>query len=119
MRRSMIDAAKISEIIDDCLIDPLNPWRMDHYRDRIDNYYKDEQRNYALNMLDILAVTDQPLLFDDLFNRIKTEPETQDKETARAVLRLLERDYYIIRKSDRTYSFRYSLIQRYWNLLRG
>jgi AAA domain len=119
MRRSMIDAAKISEIIDDCLVDPLNPWRMDHYRDRIDNYYKDEQRNYALNMLDILAVTDQPLLFDDLFNRIKTKPEMQDKETARAVLRLLERDYYIIRKSNRTYSFRYSLIQRYWNLLRG
>ncbi len=119
MRRSIIDAAKISEIIDDCLIDPLNPWRMDHYRDRIDNYYKHEQRNYALNMLDILAVTDQPLLFDDLFNRIKTEPEMQDKEIARAVLRLLERDYYVIRKSDRTYSFRYSLIQRYWNLLRG
>ncbi len=128
MRRSIIDAAKISEIIDDCFIDPLNPWRMDRYRDtiedgcqghRIDNYYKDEHRNYALNMLDILPVTDQPLLFDDLFNRIKIEQGTQEKEIARAVLRLLERDYYVIRKSDRTYSFRYSLIQRYWNLLRG
>ncbi|BAZ14490.1 hypothetical protein NIES4071_63340 [Calothrix sp. NIES-4071] len=119
MERSMVDATKVFEIIDDCLINPLNPWKMEHYRERIDNYYKDEQRGYALNMLDILASSNQPLLFDDLLTRLRTEPETQDKETARTVLILLERDYYIIRQSDRTYRFRYPLIQRYWNILRG
>ncbi len=66
-----------------------------------------------------LASSNQPLLFDDLLTRLRTEPETQDKETARTVLRLLERDYYIIRQTDRTYRFRYPLIQRYWNILRG
>lgn len=109
----------ITEIINDCLIDPLNPWKMDYYRERIDNYYKDEQRLYALNLLDILAVTDQSLLFDDLFIRLRAEPETQSKEIARTVLRLLQRDYYIIQQSDRTFRFRYPLIQLYWKFLRG
>lgn len=119
MQRNMVDATKISEIIDECFIDPLNPWKMEHYRERIDNYYKDDQRSYALNILDILAVVNQPLLFDELLTRLKIEPQTQDKETARSVLRLLERDYYIIRQTDRKYRFRYPLIQRYWNILRG
>ncbi|NMG06615.1 ATP-binding protein [Brasilonema sp. UFV-L1] len=118
MRGKKVDAAIITKTIEDCLLDPLNPWKMDHYRERIDNYYNDEQRPYALNLLDVLAVSNEPLLFDELFHNLKQEPETQNKEMARTVLRLLERDYYIIRQSE-GYCFRYSLIKRYWKLLRG
>lgn len=118
-RGGVVNAASITELIDNCLIDPLNPWQMDHYRERINNYYNDEQRPYALSLLDILAVRDQPLLFDELFNLVKSEPNTQDKEIARDVLKLLQRDYYIIQQSNRTFQFRYNLIKRYWNLLRG
>ncbi|WP_445637816.1 AAA family ATPase [Nostoc sp. DSM 114161] len=118
MRGGVVNATTITETIEDCLRDPLNLWKMDHYRERIDNYYNDEQRTYALSLLDILASTDQPLLFDGLFNRLQQEPATQNKETARTVLRLLERDYYILRHSN-GFSFRYSLIQLYWKLLRG
>jgi len=118
-RGSVVNAASINEIIDGCLIDPLNPWKMDHYRERIDNYYKDEQRPYALNLLDILAASAQPLLFDQLLNRLRLQPETQDKEITWTVLKLLQRDYYIIQQSDRTFRFRYPLIKRYWELLRS
>ncbi|NMG19016.1 ATP-binding protein [Brasilonema bromeliae] len=118
MRGGTVNEATITKTIEDCLLDPLNPWKMDHYRERIDNYYNDEQRFYALNLLDLLAVSNEPLLFDELFQNLKQEPETQNKEIARTVLRLLERDYYIIRQSE-GYGFRYGLIQRYWNLLRG
>lgn len=118
-RDGVINAAKINETIEDCLIDPLNPWKLDHYRERIDHYYKDEQRYYALNLLDILAASEQPLLFEQLLNRLRLEPETQDKEITRTVLKLLQRDYYIIQKRDRTFRFRYPLIQHYWELLRN
>jgi hypothetical protein len=118
-RGGVVNAASINEIIDGCLIDPLNPWKMDHYRERIDNYYKDEQRPYALNLLDILAASAQPLLFDQLLNRLRLQPETQDKEITWTVLKLLQRDYYIIQQSDRTFRFRYPLIKRYWELLRS
>ncbi len=119
MGRRAIEATEIDQVINECLLNPLNPWKMDHYRDRIDNYYKNEHCLYALNILDIFAVEDKSLLFDDLFNKLKNEAQTQDKEIARNVLRTLERDYYIVRQADRTYRFRYPLIKRYWNLLRG
>lgn len=111
------DIPAIKGIIVDCLDDPLNPWKMEHYRERLDNYYDDKQRPYALNLLDILAAVDGALSFDELFRGIKQESETQDKEMARKVLRLLEQDYYIYKKDGR-YQFRYPLIKKYWKSLR-
>jgi hypothetical protein len=117
LRGGLGDIPAIQEIIVDCLDDPLNPWKMEHYRERLDNYYDDKQRPYALNLLDILAAADGSLSFDELFSGIKQESETQDKEMARKVLRLLEQDYYIYKK-DGKYLFRYPLIQKYWKSLR-
>jgi hypothetical protein len=111
------DIPAIKEIIADCLDDPLNPWKMEYYRERVDSYYDDKQRPYALNLLDILAAADGSLSFDELFGGIKQESETQDKEMARKVLRLLEQDYYIY-KQDGKFQFRYPLIQKYWKSLR-
>jgi hypothetical protein len=118
-QKGNIESTTISEVINNCLLDPLNPWKMDRYRDRIDNYYNDEQRPYALNLLDILSNSDESLLFDELFNLLRLQSATQDKEIARTVLRLLERDYYLMRQSDRKYCFRYPLIKSYWQILRG
>jgi hypothetical protein len=111
------DAEVIKEIIANSFDDPMNPWKMEHYHERIESYYDDKQRPYAMNLLDILAVTNQPLLFEELFNRLKQEPETQDKEIARKVLSLLQKDYYI-QKGDLGFQFRYPLIQKYWKSLR-
>ena len=113
----LVDIPAIKAIIAESLNDPLNPWMMQHYGDRIKTYYKDSQYLYAVNLLDILAVADQPVVFDELFNRLKQESETQDKEIARDVLRLLQQDYYI-QKGDLGFQFRYPLIQKYWKSLR-
>lgn len=117
LRGGSVDIAATKAVIADSINDPLNPWKMEHYRDRIDRHYKDPQHKYALNLLDILAVADQPLLFDELFDRLKQESETQDKEMARNVLRLLQQDYYI-QKGDLGFQFRYPLIKKYWKSLR-
>ncbi len=113
LRGGSVDIAAIKAVIADSLNDPLNPWKMQHYGDRIKTYYKDSQYLYAVNLLDILAVADQPLVFDELFNRLKQDSETQDKEIARDVLRLLQKDYYL-QKGDLGFQFRYPLIQKYW-----
>jgi hypothetical protein len=118
-QKGNISSTIITEVIDNCLLDPLNPWKMDHYRDRIDNYYNNEQQSYALSLLDILSNSDESLLFEELFNRLKLESATQDKEITRNVLKLLERDYYLTRQKDMKYCFRYPLIKRYWQILRG
>jgi hypothetical protein len=119
LQKGNVEPTIITEVINDSLLDPLNPWKMDHYQDRINNYYHNEQRSYAFNLLDILSKSKESLLFDELLNRLRLESATQDKEIARVVLRLLERDYYLVRQRDLKYCFRYPLIKSYWNILRG
>ncbi|MGF1591115.1 MAG: ATP-binding protein [Pleurocapsa sp.] len=116
-----ITADKISDTINECLRSPLNLWKMDHYRERIDNYYNEVQKPYALEILDILSIN-PPTSFSRLWQYLKSEPETKDKEIARTVLRLLLKDYYLLQEdnlSGNMYTFRYQLVQRYWQISRG
>ena len=116
-----IDPEVISETVNESLRSPLNLWKMDHYRERIDNYYTDEQKPYALEMLDILSIN-PPTSFSRLWQYLKTEPHTKDKEMARTVLRLLLKDYYLVQEdnlSGSMYAFRYQLVRRFWQISRG
>jgi hypothetical protein len=92
---------------------------MRHYLERIDTYYTPEERPLVLGLLDLLATSDQPLLFDDLFNLLKSQMKTEDSEMARNMLTLLQRDHYVIRETDGAFRFRFPLIQRWWRLERG
>jgi transcriptional regulator with XRE-family HTH domain len=118
---SEITEEEIITTVNESLRNPLNPWKLDHYRERIDNYYNEAQKPYALNILDILSIN-PPTSFSRLWQYLKSEPDTKDKETARTVLRLLMKDYYLIQEdnlSGSLYSFRYQLVQNYWRLSRG
>lgn len=111
----------IENNVHESLRNPLNLWKMDHYRERLDNYYNDLQRPYALEILDLLAIN-PPTSFQRIWQYLKSEPHTQDKETARTVLRLLLKDYYLIQEdnlSGTLYTFRYQLVRQYWQLSRG
>lgn len=107
----------IANTIEESLRNPLNPWKMDHYRERIDNYYTESQKPYVLNILDLLAIN-PPTSFQKLWQVLSGDPQTNDKETARTIIRLLMKDYYLI-QTGTIYSFRYQLIQQYWRLSRG
>ena len=118
---SEITEEDIFRTVDECLRSPLNLWKMDHYRERIDNYYSEEQKPYALEILDTLSIN-PPTSFSRLWQYLKTEPDTKDKEMARTVLRLLMKDYYLVQEdnlSGSLYTFRYRLVQRYWRISRG
>jgi hypothetical protein len=107
------------KIIDSFLTDQLDRWDLQHYRSRIETYYGSSECTLALDLLDILSAAETPLLFDELFNLLKTHVVTDDEETARRVLVLLQRDHYVARQVDGAYSFRLQLIRRWWRLDRG
>ncbi|MEL7408965.1 MAG: AAA family ATPase, partial [Cyanobacteria bacterium J06558_2] len=98
-QEQVITEETIAETISECLRSPLNLWKMDHYRERIDNYYSEEQKPYALEILDILSIN-PPTSFTRLWQYLKSEPHTKDKEMARTVLRLLIKDYYILQEDN-------------------
>lgn len=105
--------AIVDEIVNSYLIDPQDPWDLRYYRERINSYYTDEEKQLVLNLLDILAVTDQPLPFDELFNQLQSQLVNADREKTRDVLTLIQQDHYINLQSN-GYYFRFSVIQRWW-----
>ncbi|MEN9565500.1 MAG: hypothetical protein RLZZ69_696, partial [Cyanobacteriota bacterium] len=120
-KESEINPEVIANTVNECLRSSLNLWKMDHYRERIDNYYDEEQKPYALEILDTLSIN-PPTSFTRLWQYLKSEPETKDKEMARTVLRLLLKDYYLVQEdnlSGSMYAFRYQLVQKYWQISRG
>lgn len=105
-------------IVDEGLQDPHDPWGLRHYRDRLDHDYEEEERAYALAVLDVLSLTEVPLDFSALMARAKAKPGVTDDERARTVLELLRQDHYIVKEPGVGYSFRTPLIGRWWRLYR-
>jgi AAA+ ATPase superfamily predicted ATPase len=113
--RQQISPNLVQEQIDKALCEP-NPWDMNHYQDRIKTYYRDGSDRIALAILDTLAMATSKLSLEEIRDR---NLPIQDIEVLRTVLRLLRQDGYLIMNVDKTYSFRYGLIQRYWQYQRG
>lgn len=107
-----VDLEVVKSKLEELITNPLNPMQMDHYRERIDSYYNLQQQEYALAILDILAVK-PGIKFNDLWNELTNERENSNKETARSVLKLLLKDYYLIQE-NKAYIFRYEIVRKYW-----
>lgn len=107
-----IDLQAVRDKLEELITDPLNPMEMDHYRERIDSYYNSQQQEYALAILDILAIKPE-LKFSELWNELKDNLVDSNKETARSVLKLLLKDYYLV-QANKAYSFRYEIVRKYW-----
>jgi AAA+ ATPase superfamily predicted ATPase len=113
--RQEISPNLVKEQIDLVLCEP-NPWKMNHYQERIKIYYRDGSNKIALAILDTLAGSTIGLNLEQIRDR---NLAISDLEMFRTVLRLLRQDGYLVMNLDRTYNFRYGLIQRYWQYQRG
>jgi hypothetical protein len=113
--RQQISPDLVKSQIDLVLCDP-NPWDMNHYQERIKTYYRDGSNEIAMAILDTLAVATIGLNLEQIRDR---NLAIQDLEMFRMVLKLLRQDGYLVMNIDRTYNFRYGLIQRYWQYQMG
>ncbi len=66
-------------------------------------------RANVLAVLDTLAI--EGLNLEEIKNR---NPAIVDGEILRKILNLLRQDGYLTLNPDRTYTFRYQLIRKYW-----
>lgn len=113
----VIDKKIVQKVINDLLINPRNPWKMEHSLERIGSYYTAEQKKYALKILDILAI-EENLSFQEIWNKVAVNSNFSDEEMGLSVLRLLLKDYYLIQE-DKSYKFRYDIIRKYWEVSRS
>ncbi len=130
-RGNVADAKLAERIVAEALVDDQDRWHLQHYRDRLKEYYGEDRLPVVLALLDELAAADGPVEFDQLRSSLATafHPDASqtagrilggDRELLRAILTLLQRDHYIRRQpDDGTYVFRFPLIQRWWRVHRS
>jgi hypothetical protein len=99
--------------------DPNDPAHFSYYVERLKTYYSPAEVQIALRALDALCISPEPLGFQHLANLIRYKIEVVDEDHLREVLNTLMKDHYLQRDSERLYSFRYSIVQRWWGYSRG
>lgn len=113
------DPERVAEVIAEQLVDANDPWELGHYRDRIADYYPDDQRQIE-RILDELAEAEEPLTVNDLFGRLQAQTDQLgDRNVLLKLLRLMEWDHYLTRNPDAEYGFLFPLVKRWWKLDRG
>lgn len=118
-RAGVLSVSAVKQIVNACLTEPLDPWHMRHYRQRIGIYYSPAEASLALGLLDAVAGSSKPLIFDELFNLLKHRQVTEDREEALRLLKLLQSDHYLLQETNGAYRFRFPLIKRWWRYERG
>jgi hypothetical protein len=123
------DEAQVNAIVAAGLTDQANKWNLDHYQDRIKNYYATPEQALVRGILDELAAVEVPVSISELCNRLNAQfvgrqnifgaVSELDREQVLGLLKLLQRDHYLVQQQDGCYRFKFGLIQRYWQLSRG
>lgn len=108
----------IRSCVQEQLLEPNDPWRLRHFRERLFSYYASDEA-VVLTILDTIASVDEAVAVNTLFQSIKQQMAFDDREKLLRLLALLERDHYLKRDMNGRYQFRFPLIGRWWRLDRG
>lgn len=103
----------VSTRVQACLADPLDPWQLLHYVDRLTAYYGQDAAVVKAT-LDAIAVAAEPLTFAELESRIASALQSPpSSERLHELLDLLGKDHYLSFPPG-TIAFRLDLLRRAW-----
>ncbi len=121
--------ASVDKMFHRQLIDDRDDWEMNHFRDRLEIYYKGNlvdandrglQRHLvSRRILDHIACEDQPQSIDEVWLAVKSKLALDDRDAVIELLSLLAQDHYLITDDSKRYTFRFPLIRRWWLIAHG
>ena len=113
-----VGASRVRDAVAQQLVDENDPWELYHYRERLKDYYGDDE-TAVLEMLDMLAEQDEPLDPKQLLAALNNVSDRHERESLLARLKWLVQDHYLTRNAEGQYAFRFSLVKRWWKLNRA
>lgn len=113
-----IGSNQVQKCLAQLIADPNDPAHFHYYQTRLTTYYGSAQAQLAFQTLDALAFARRPLAFAELLNLVRHKAPAEE-EAFREVLQVLLKDHYLLKNEDGTFSFRYSIVQRWWAYTRG
>lgn len=96
-----------------------DPWELNHYRERIADYYGKGDEPAVLGILDGVAVGSEPVSVKDLLVELQNTGILCDRERLIDLLKLIEQDHYLSRDDQGRYQFKFPLLQRWWKFSRS
>ncbi len=102
-------------LLDQELADLNNDWDLEHYHNRLAEYYHDEA-GLAAAILDAVAIS-RSMTFDKIRSSVSNRMQVDD-ETLRRVLKLLCKDHYLDHGTDGAYAFYLIVVARWWRIAR-
>lgn len=118
-RARSVTVEQIRRERDSMIQDSNDPAHFSYYEERLNTYYSSTDARVALSALDALCVAADPLPFGELTNLVRYKVDVLSEEEMRGVLKVLMKDHYLQRDSEGRYTFRYSIVQRWWRYARG
>jgi len=111
LARQRNSPAAAEAALETLLEEASDPLELSHYLTRLQHYFSEDEHELSLVVLDLLAVSDEPVSLDDL----RVQIGNPNRNTLLEVLRVLRRDLYLRRESG-MWSFSFSFLRRYWML---
>lgn len=108
-----VDESRIRFVVETAVIDPLDPWQLKHYVDRVPVYYK-ASPDLARAVLDIVAAAAGPVSLEEIERLLGAEMSPPPAGELRDLIELLCKDHYL----EPEYRFRLELVRRAWRAKR-
>lgn len=128
-REATTTTANVDEIVQQQLTNDLDPWEMEHFRERLVTYYSGTvadasgreipDHEVARAVLDHLALLNEPQSIEQVWLSVKTQFAISDRQYIVQMLKSLSQDHYLISDTQKRYSFRFPLIQSWWKTAQG
>lgn len=112
-----VTAADVQRAVEHVLLDPLDPWQLQHYLDRVAPYYGPRAPLVRL-VLDVIARAAGPRSVEDVHAELAAQVAPPAVDDLRTLLVLLSKDHYL-GASASGYAFKLRLVERAWAAKRG
>lgn len=109
----------VENIVSHQLLDANDPWELNHYQVRIPIYYGAEDERTVLEILDGVAVRQEPVAVNELLAELKNMGVLSVRNQLISLLKRVEQDHYLMREAQGLYQFKFALLKRWWKLSRG
>ncbi len=129
LAEEIVSSESVTQQVITNLTDDHDDWEMEAFRTRIQIYYPGETSGgnqigvsnevIVLNILDRLASAEEAVNIDQVYTAVKESLPVDDHSLIIHLLRNLSKDHYLTCDEQKNYSFRFSLIQKWWKLAQG
>ena len=114
-----VTSDEVLRIVNAAIQSAHDPWSLKHYEDRTRDYYANN-REACHALVDSVATAATSMSVQTAINGAKGVVPSVDREQWLELIRLLERDYYLVRDNTTGgLQFKFSIVKRWWCWSRG